>query len=261
MKLLLLLCAGVLIVAGLGGAGAFAAPKEECNGTISGPHGSITVTGTCAVVGPVTIKGNLTLKDGTVFVGFGPPVHVSGNVKVGKGALFALGYNEAPGVLGPDTVDGNIVANQPKSLYLGNSTVHGNVVSNGGGTADRFYNFPIKDNVIGGNVIIHGWTGGWWGVIANTIRGNVELSNNASVVHPADDAACNESGTFPNGCDAAPGKDDDSSEVQSRGSDNPQHVSGNLICRRNTPPAQVNPVDGGAPNIVDGKKIGECAGL
>ncbi len=180
---------------------------------------------------------------------------------MGKGALFALGYNEAPGVLGPDTVDGNIVANQPKSLYLGNSTVHGNVVSNGGGTADRFYNFPIKDNVIGGNVIIHGWTGGWWGVIANTIRGNVELSNNASVVHPADDAACNESGTFPNGCDAAPGKDDDSSEVQSRGSENPQHVSGNLICRRNTPPAQVNPVDGGAPNIVDGKKIGECAGL
>ena len=57
-------------------------------------------------------------------------------------------------------VDGNIVANQPLSLYLGNITVHGNVVSNGGGTTDRFYNFPIKDNVIDGNLVIHGWTGG-----------------------------------------------------------------------------------------------------
>ena len=71
-------------------------------------------------------------------------------------------------------VDGNVKANQPLSLYLGSVTVHGNVVSNGGGTADRFYNFPIKDNTIDGNLIIHGWTGGWWGAIANTVGGKVE---------------------------------------------------------------------------------------
>ncbi len=40
--------------------------------------------------------------------------------------------------------------------------MHGNVVSIGGGTFRRFYNFPIKDNKIDGNLIIFGSTGGWW---------------------------------------------------------------------------------------------------
>ena len=261
MRLLLLLGSAMVLALGLTGSSAFAGPSETCTGPISGLHGSVTVTGTCAVAGPLTIHGNLTLGHDTVFVGFGPEVHVTGNVKVGKGAILAIGYNRPPGVLGPDTVGGNIVADQPTSLYLGNMTVLGNVVSNGGGTTHRFYNFPIKDNVIHGNVAIHGWTGGWWGLVANTIGGNVNLSHNTSVVHPADDAACMASGTFPNGCDAAAGQDSDSSEVQSRGPDNPQHISGNLICRRNAPAAQVNPGDGGSANIVDGHKLGECAGL
>jgi hypothetical protein len=38
-------------------------------------------------------------------------------------------------------------------------------------------------------------------------------------------------------------------------------IGGNLICQNNTPPAQVNPDDGGLPNTVTGNKIGECAGL
>jgi hypothetical protein len=136
--------------------------------------------------------------------------------------------------------------------------VHGNVVSNGGGTTERFYNFPIKDNVIDGNLTIHGWTGGWWGAIANTVGGNVDVSQNRSLVHPANPEECE--GTFPNGCDAAAGVDEDSSEVQSRVG-NPQHIFGNLICHGNTPAAQINPLDGGEANVVDGKKIGECAGL
>jgi hypothetical protein len=258
MKLLLLLSAGIVLGLGLAGSGAGAGPKASCNnGTVSGSVGSITVTGTCAVVGPLTVNGNLTLGDGSAFVGFGPPIHVTGNVQVGKGAQFALGYNRDPGVLGPDVVDGNVVANQPLALYIGNSTVHGNVVSNGGGSASRFYNFPIKDNVIDGNLIIHGWTGGWWGAIANTVGGNLDASNNRSVVQPAGDCE----GTFPAGCDAAPGADPDAGEIQSRGPDNPQHVSGNLICHGNNPATQINPDDGGFPNVVDGNEIGQCAGL
>ena len=256
MKLLFLLSTGVLLVLGLTGSGAFAAPKETCTGPISGIHGSVTVTGTCAVLpAGVTINGDLTLDDDAVFVGgFGPVVQVTGNVKVGKGAQLLLGYNRPEGVLGPTTVDGNIVANKPLSLYLGNITVHGNVVSNGGGTADRFYNFPIKDNVIDGNLTIHGWTGGWWGAIANTVGGNVDVSNNRSVVHAA--GVC--MGTFPGGCTAAPGAFVDSSEVQSRGLANPQRIAGNLICHNNVPTAQINTGDGGAANIVGGNSIGEC---
>ena len=183
MRLLLVLSAGIMLVLGTTGSGALASSQETCsNGTISGEHGSVTVTGTCWVDAPgVTIKGDLTLADGAVFAPYAipafthSPIHVTGNVKVGKGAQLLLGYDMGDsGELGTDTVDGNIVANQPLALYLGNITVHGSVVSIGGGSSERFYNFPIKDNKIDGNLIIFGWTGGWWGVIANTVGGNVD---------------------------------------------------------------------------------------
>jgi hypothetical protein len=240
-----------------------AAPAETCSGALSGAHNSVTVKGTCVVTDSVTINGNLTIANGAVFVGSPSPIHVTGNVKVGKGAQLLLGWNAGEGEVGPDVVDGNIHAHRPLALYLGNITVHGNVTSNGGGTAARFYNFPVKDNQIDGNLVITGWKGGWWGVIANTVGGNVVLSHNRSVVVPADESACE--GTFPRGCDALPGVDEDASEVQSRFipdlSDNPQHISGNLVCVGNTPVAQVNALDGGAANVVGGRKIGECAGL
>src|SRR5262245_33137045 len=267
-KLLFVVSATIVLALGLSASSALAAPKETCDGSniSAGTHGSITIKGFCGADGAITINGNLTLADGAVFVPADAEfnlwsVHVTGNIKVGKGAQLLLGYDAPEGELGPDVVDGSIIANQPLALYVGNVTVHGNFVSNGGGTADRFYNFPIKDNQIDGNLIIHGWTGGWWGVIANTVGGNVVLSDNRSVVHPAGECE----GTFPAGCDAAPGVDGDASEVQSRFIegvlDNPQHISGNLICHGNTPTAQVNALDGGAPNVVDGQKIGECAGL
>ena len=96
-------------------------------------------------------------------------VHVTGNVDVGKGALLGLGYATMT-----DVVDGNIDADQPLSLYLGFVTVHGNVTSYGGGTSDRFYNFPIKDNTIDGNLTLKGWLGGWIGAIRNTVGGSVD---------------------------------------------------------------------------------------
>jgi hypothetical protein len=263
VHLLVLAALGALLV--VGGSEAFAAGPSTCSNAqlVGGTYGSVTVTGTCSVAfnADITINGNLTVSDGGVFAGIIPStVHVTGNVKVGRGALLGLGYATTT-----DVVDGNVNANQPLSLYLGSVTIHGNVVSNGGGTADRFYNFPIKDNTIDGNVIIQGWTGGWWGVIANTIGGNVNVSNNTSVVHPTDDAGCMASGTFPGGCDAAPGADPDAGEVQSRATPTPvvrqQLISGNLICFGNSPAAQINPGDGGGPNVVGGNKIGECAGL
>jgi hypothetical protein len=49
----------------------------------------------------------------------------------------------------------------------------------------------------------------------------------------------------------------DSTEVVSN------HISGNLICMGNSPPAQIGDaaLEGGGPNTVSGHKIGECAGL
>jgi hypothetical protein len=252
--------AALLVVGGSNAVGGSTCANAQLAG---GTYGSVTVTGTCSVAfnANITIGGNLTLSDGAAFAGIIPStVHVTGSVKVGQGALLGLGYATTT-----DVVDGNVIANQPLSVYLGSVTVHGNVISNGGGTTTRFYNFPIKDNTIDGNLIIHGWTGGWWGVIANTVGGSVDVANNTSVVHATDDAGCMASGTFPSGCDATAGADSDAGEVQSRVTPTPvvreQSISGNLICRGNTPPAQVNPADGGGPNAVAGSKIGECAGL
>ena len=253
IQLLVLISAALMLVVGGSNAAAAKPGLNPCStGTLgSGSYGSFTVVGTCNVAfdANVTINGNLTLADGGVFGGLIPStVSVTGNVKVGKGALLALGYATTT-----DVVDGNIDANQPLSLYLGFVTVHGNVTSNGGGTTDTFYNFPIKNNTIDGNLTLHGWQGGWFGALRNQVGGNLDVSNMTSVVQAADAAACDTSGTFPDGCTAAPGGDTDSTEVVQN------TVGGNLICHGDSPAAQVGD-SGGSPNIVSGNKIGECTG-
>ncbi len=163
-------------------------------------------------------------------------------------------WNAPEGTLGPDTVGGSIIANQPLAMQVGAVTIGGNLVSHGGGvlstSAEDFRNFPVKDNVIHGNLVISGWSGGWFGVIRNTIDGNAVITNNRSWSNPD-----------------GPGTFFDSTEVM--GSDLsgfggpviPQTIGGNLICHGNLPVAQINPLDGGAPNVVYGQKIGECAAL
>ena len=253
VHLLVLGAIAALLVGGGSNALAGKGNSTTCSGPLtSGSYGSVTVAGTCAVGfnANIVINGDLTLSDGAAFAGIIPStVHVTGNVKVGKGAILGLGY-ATPN----DVVDGNVDANQPLSVYLGGVTIHGNVTSNGGGSSTKFYNFPIKDNTIDGNLTLHGWQGGWIGALRNHVGGKLDISNVGSVVHAADGDACDASGTFPNGCVAAPGADPDSTEV----TDNV--VAGNLICHGNSPAAQAGD-SGGGPNIVSGNKIGECAGL
>jgi hypothetical protein len=211
-----------------------------------GTYTSLTVTGNCSFAGDVTIQGNLTVADGAILNDHALSkaiVHVRGNVTVGRGAVLGLGQYGPPTVPATPSgtvVDGNIVANQPLSLYLGAITVHGNVVSTGGGggTSGEFRNFPTKDDVIDGNLIVQGWRGGWLGVIRNHVSGNVIVSDNESVL-----------------TEEGPGVDDDSNEVMSN------VIRGNLICFGNTPKAQVNAADAGTPNVVSGVKVGQCADL
>src|SRR5262249_38630216 len=136
-------------------------------------------------------------------------------------------------------VDGNVVADRPASLYLGGMTVRGNVVSNGGSGPDR--NFPIKDDTIGGNLVVQGWSGLWFGVIRSIVGGNVIVSGTS-------------------GTQTGEGPFEgilDSTEIATN------TIGGNLICQGNSPPAQLGDtvLEGGAPNTVHGNKIGECAGL
>ncbi len=258
--------AGLIAMAAPGAAFAAGPKAGACvNGHMAGgTYSSFTIRGVCNIAfgATVHVTGNLTVAPGASLDDHGSEmwlkgeIHVGGNVIVGQGAVLGLGWNSpgGDGTLGPDTVGGSIVASQPRALQIGELTIGGNLVSSGGGVASTaladFRNFPVKDNVVHGNIVINGWHGGWIGLIRNTVGGNVIFTNNVSA-----------------SSDAGPGTDSDSSEIM--GSDLtavggpviPQTIKGNLICFGNVPAAQVNPGDGGAPSVVGGKGIGECAGL
>ncbi len=249
-KLRLLIGAGLVLAVTLVGSvasGAGAGAYTCSGGQIPAGeyHAGMSVTGTCTFAdGRVQIDGNLDVADGAILNDHAAAhtfVRVTGNVTVGKGAVLGLGTYAPSPAHDSSIVLGNVVATHPLSLYLGGMTIRGSLVSNNGGSgpAGPFRNFPLKDDTIVGNVIIQGWQGGWLGVIRVVVGGNLLVAKNASVVTD----------------DGSPPPDLDSTEVQTN------QVGGDLICRNNTPPAQVNPNDGGQPNVVNGNKIGECAGL
>jgi len=252
MKVRLLLGLVVAMVVAVGiwpapaGADPFKGPPicSSAGVAVSGSHGNLTIRGNAYVPGHKTlrVRGNLWVAPGACLDAFTKgTVKVAGNVVVGKGAVLALGCT--PQSIGPvppcgntttkDVVGGSILADRPLTMYLDGDTIGGNVISNGGGPGlhGTFLNFPVKDNTIGGNLVIQGWRGGWVGSIRNTVAGNVVFSNNKSVADP------------------------DSNEVQTN------DISGNLVCRGNSPATHVNPDDGGLPNTVAGRKIAQCAKL
>lgn len=207
-------------------------------GTIAaGAYGPLTVTGNCTFgEGAVTVNGNLTVAPGAVLndhAAAPATVHVTGNVIVGQGGVVGLGsYAPAP-AHDSAQVDGNVIGNGAATLYLGGMTIRGNLIVNGGGDAGR--NLPIKDDTIGGNLIIQGWTGLWFGVIRDDIGGNAIVNDNSAA----------DTTTLPGS---------DSSEIVTN------TIQGNLICNGNTPAPQVGDSEG-ATNTVGGHALGQCAGL
>jgi len=232
-KLRLLVGVSAVVALGAFAATATAEPYGLCENptAISGVvNGNLTITGNRYVDSKtsLTVKGNLTVAPGACLEAFNGSASIAGNVTIGAGAVFGLGYG--PGVY---SVGGNVVANQPGSLYLGGATIRGNVVSNGGGDPGR--NFPIKDSTIGGNVVVQGWHGLWIGLIRNHVGGNVIFSGNTAA-------------------DLTQLPGNDSSEVVTN------VISGNLICYGNAPVVQVGD-SGGQGNTVGGIAVGECAAV
>jgi hypothetical protein len=243
-----------LVLLAVGGSTATAvSPVPVCSSAgaaLSGLYGNLTVTGNAYVANgaTLTVSGNLTIAQGACLDAFSQStVTVGGNILVGKGAILGLGCTLTsiePGQPTPctgktnDTVGGNIIADQPYTMYLDGDHIHGNVVSNGGGdpSLPPWLSFPIKDNMIDGNLIVHGWQGAWVGAIRNTVGGNVMFSNNL--------------GTRTNEDTGLP----DSTEIAAN------LIGGNLICQHNTPTARIGDVVFmTGPNTVGGKGIGECA--
>ena len=210
---------------------------------LSGSYKSLTITGNEYVAnnGVLTVSGNVTLAPGACLDAFSMgTVNVGGNVFVGNGSTLALGCSLTAAIISPtpctgstdDTVAGNVIANQPWTMYLTADTIGGNVVSNGGGPGpgQPYVQFPTKENNIRGNLIIQGWEGGWSGAIRNHVGGNLIYSKNVSVL------------------------DTDSNEVVTN------TINGNLICQGNSPAVQFGD-SGGLLNTVGGHKLGQCASL
>lgn len=222
-----------------GTSSADARPNIVCTeGTIAaGTYGPLTVTGNCTFgEGTVTIDGNLTVAPGAVLNDHAAApaiVYVTGNVSVGQGGVVGLGSYAPTGSHSSAVVGGNVIGNGAASLYLGGMTVRGNLIVDGGGDAGR--NLPLKDDTVGGNLIVQNWTGLWFGIIRDEVGGNVIVHNNAA----ADPTTL-------------PGSD--SSEIVTN------TIQGNLICSGNTPAPQVGDSEG-ATNTVNGNEIGQCAGL
>jgi len=255
-----LFCISAVAVLAFGASSATAAPpgpagSTTCSGATTlapGIYNDLRVTGYCKIDSRVVIDGNVRVADGAYLDATyaGTRLLINGNVTVGKGAKLGLGcsfgYHDCglnPTWLGSVIVNGDIDANNALTMYLDFTIVQGDVDWKGGGDptmgdsqGQEGLVLPIKDNVIGGNLRVDGWAGAWFGIVRNKVLGNVTASH-----------------TTGNRVDPDTG-DPDSTEIVTN------VITGNLKCDHNSPPAQIGD-SGGTPNIVLGKKSGECAGL
>jgi hypothetical protein len=231
-----------LLIAGVGTA---SAQTSTCSGGIiaAGEYGTLVVTGPCELpdAGTVNVHASLTVTSTGALNGVKlSTLNVQGNVFVRAGGVLELGCSEELGCSGPshDRIGQSVRATNALAVILHNDTIGGSVVVSGGGggltCAPRavLQGSPayvdVEDSVIGQSVTIAYVKSCWLGVIRNTVHGNVSIHDN----------------TF---------ADPDATEVFSN------TISQSLICSNNSPAA--NAGDSGAPNVVGGHKLGECASL
>ncbi len=167
--------------------------------------------------------GKLVVPAGATCDGTNAKVWVRDGVRVHQGATFILGEEGGPGT---GVIRRQIHAKDPASLQVHFAHIWGGVRMYGG---NGFFS-TVEDNTIRrGDVTITGYRGFWFGFIRNDVRGNVRINNMKM-------------------------DDPDANEVVTN------KVVGNLICRGDSPAPQVGDSQG-KPNVVTGRKVGQCAGL
>ncbi|TMB98936.1 MAG: hypothetical protein E6J42_04695 [Chloroflexi bacterium] len=174
--------------------------------------------------------GRVVVPDDAVCLSEGP-VTIRGGLQIGQDATFVLGDEDNPGDTG--TISGGVHATNPASVQIHFTTINGGIDIQGGsgpfgGPFDMTWN-AIEDNNIRGAVKINGYNGFWFGFIRNTVSGSVTLSNNEL-------------------------EDQDGNEYVSN------TIKGNLTCFGNSPAPQVGDSEG-EPNVVSGRKTGQCSSL
>jgi len=161
-----------------------------------GTYSSITVKGICNVQAGMTIKvlGNVNVESGAWLDAQSQPstITVGHNVYAAPGAFVGLGcqpdYVDSMGnpiktghpCVGQYAndhstvrIDGNVTAFGAGVFLLNGVTVEGNVTFIGGG--NELIPWSIKNNTIGGNLVVAGQTTDWLGVNFNTVDKNVVL--------------------------------------------------------------------------------------
>ncbi|HEU4676661.1 MAG TPA: hypothetical protein VFS29_11765 [Motilibacteraceae bacterium] len=246
-----------LTAAGTAGA-ATAAPCAD--GVLhAGTYGTVVVTGECAMEdgATITIRHDLIVAPGAVFdAQFHGVLHIEGNVVAQRGSMVGLGCTDAhPCTSDPQgsedappppvdrtgdsyRVDRNVVLNQVFDAAINGVHAGGNVVSSGGGPGyrmDPWIPFSIKDDSIGGNLVVTGLRTTWFGVIRTEVGGNVVLQDIKAA-------------------------DPDGNEVVSN------TIGRNLVCHGMTPAPQLGDAVEGAPegygpNSVGGRALGQCAAI
>jgi hypothetical protein len=208
-----LVSTGTLVVAGalalLGGPAAASAPPRwgpmpyTCTGgdftsgnltpIPSGTYASITVKGACAPApnAVINVFGNVNVAPGAVLDAQSAPstITVGHDVLAAPGAILGLGclpnpvghMTGHPCTVDPTessniTVNGNVITWGANTVLLNGITVRANVTLIGGG--EQAGNpWPIKNNTIGGSLVVYGVTPEWLGVLLNNVGGNVFLTN------------------------------------------------------------------------------------
>ena len=262
------------VVLGAGAAGAAQSDHHQhntCTGTFKSPgvlagkyKGTVVVIGVCAVNGgAAVIRGNLILAPGSALnatfalndvAGTGTSsLTVKGDVKVGSGALLAMGCepnfnpctddpNAGTGgkLTGQNKVFGDIRAFHALGVLLHASTIKGDVSLRGGGGAESCLPpFPgvfadlgsapfsdAEDNSIGGNLTMTGLQSCWLGALRNSVRGNVFVAGNTMA-------------------------DPDAMEILAN------RVHGSIACFANSPAVQYGD-SASSPNQVKRHAFGEC---
>jgi hypothetical protein len=159
------------------------------------------------------------------------PVRIKGGLYVRAGATFVLGNEENPVHTG--TIRGGVHAVNAMIVEIHFSTISGGVHIRGGsgpfgGPFGVTYN-TIEDSRINGSVWMTGYNGFWEGFFRNNVHGSVNYNNNTLV-------------------------DPDGNEVQTN------RIHGNLNCHGNDPAPQQGDSEG-SPNVVTGRKTGQCVGV
>ena len=238
---LLLVAAGTASAHGLGDHSGKAA---TCTGGVVAPgtYKSLTIRGLCAIPsGTVTVQHNLEIEQNAALDAHfdAATLIVRGNVHVEKNAVFVLGCLESGCSTTNNRVGGNVVANGALALIFHHNVIGGNIsVHKGGGGVNCNPNpllqgSPVfsdfEDNHIGGNLVVTQLRSCWLGIIRDTVGRNVLVIHNVMA-------------------------DPDANEVVTN------VIGGNLACFHNDPHAQAGDSQG-APNMVKGHKLGECAAL